>query len=270
MCIRDSNITSALIADDQINSEHYVDGSIDLQHLSANSVNSSKIVDGSIVNADINAAAEIAVSKLADGSARQVLQTATNGSDVEWTSNVDIPGTLDVTSTAQFDSNVGVDGNFDVNTNKFTVAAATGDTVIAGNLDVTGQFDVTGTSNYTGQQTVPGGALVKNIRVGLDGASEVSTSSGNLTLDSATGTVAIDDALTVAGSLTVTGTTNLANDSIGSAEIADESIIDGNISNSAAIAHTKLAGAAGGKVLLGNSSNVVTATTVSGLSLIHI
>jgi hypothetical protein len=47
---------------------------------------------------------EIPVSRLADGSARQLLQTAANGNDVEWTSNVDIPGTLDVTSTATFDS----------------------------------------------------------------------------------------------------------------------------------------------------------------------
>ena len=57
-----------------------------------------------IVNVDVASNAEIAVSKLADGSARQLLQTAANGNDVEWTSNVDIPGTLDVTSTATFDS----------------------------------------------------------------------------------------------------------------------------------------------------------------------
>lgn len=47
---------------------------------------------------------EVAVSKLANGTARQLLQTASNGTDVEWTSNVDIPGTLDVTGAATFDS----------------------------------------------------------------------------------------------------------------------------------------------------------------------
>ncbi len=57
-----------------------------------------------ITNADISATAEIAVSKLADGAARQLLQTDTAGTGVEWTSNVDVPGTLDVTSTATFDS----------------------------------------------------------------------------------------------------------------------------------------------------------------------
>ena len=67
-------------------------------------VTSTMILDGTIANADISTTAEIAVSKLANGSARQLLQTATNGTDVEFTSNVDIPGTLDVTGVATFDS----------------------------------------------------------------------------------------------------------------------------------------------------------------------
>ena len=75
------------------------------------SVTSTMITDGTIVNADINASAEIAVSKLANGSARQLLQTASNGTDVEFTSNVDIPGTLDVTGVATFDSTTTFVGN---------------------------------------------------------------------------------------------------------------------------------------------------------------
>lgn len=68
--------------------------------------------NASIVNADISASAEIAVSKLANGTARQLLQTDAAGTDVEWASNIDIPGTLDVTSTATFDSTVAIgDGN---------------------------------------------------------------------------------------------------------------------------------------------------------------
>jgi len=60
--------------------------------------------NATIVDADIAANAEIAVSKLAYGAARQLLQTDAAGTGVEWTSNVDVPGTLDVTSTATFDS----------------------------------------------------------------------------------------------------------------------------------------------------------------------
>jgi len=65
------------------------------------------IAAGAIVDADINASAEIAVSKLADGTARQLLQTDAAGTGVEWASNIDIPGTLDVTSAATFDSTIG-------------------------------------------------------------------------------------------------------------------------------------------------------------------
>ena len=75
------------------------------------SVTSTMITDGTIVNADISASAEIAVSKLANGTARQLLQTASNGTDVEFTSNVDIPGTLDVTGVATFDSTTTFVGN---------------------------------------------------------------------------------------------------------------------------------------------------------------
>ena len=56
-----------------------------------------------IVNADIAAGAEIAVSKLADGSARQLLQTDAAGTGVEWTSDVSIPGALSVTGNVNID-----------------------------------------------------------------------------------------------------------------------------------------------------------------------
>ena len=49
---------------------------------------------------------ELPVSNLKDGAARQLIQTAANGNDVEWTSNIDIPGTLDVTGAATFDGTV--------------------------------------------------------------------------------------------------------------------------------------------------------------------
>ena len=73
------------------------------------------VLSGSIVNADINASAEIAVGKLADGAARQLLQTDAAGTGVEWTSNVDIPGTLDVTGAATFDSTITAANNVTLN-----------------------------------------------------------------------------------------------------------------------------------------------------------
>lgn len=79
------------------------------------SVSSTMITDGTIVNADINASAEIAVSKLANGTARQLLQTDAAGTGVEFTSNVDIPGTLDVTGAVTLDSTASVAGLFSAN-----------------------------------------------------------------------------------------------------------------------------------------------------------
>ncbi len=77
-------------------------------------VNSTNIVDGSIVNADISGTAAIAVSKLADGTSYQLLQTNAAGNGVEWASNIDVPGTLNVTGVGTFDSNVSVAGNLSV------------------------------------------------------------------------------------------------------------------------------------------------------------
>ena len=69
-------------------------------------VTSAMIANSTIVDADISGSAEIAVNKLADGNARQVLQTAADGTTVEFTDNVDLPGTLDVTGNATFDAAV--------------------------------------------------------------------------------------------------------------------------------------------------------------------
>ena len=78
-------------------------------------ISSTMIADGTIVNADISASAEIAVSKLANGGARQLLQTDAAGTGVEFTSNVDIPGTLDVTGAVTFDSTVIIAGQLSAN-----------------------------------------------------------------------------------------------------------------------------------------------------------
>jgi hypothetical protein len=53
---------------------------------------------------------ELPVSKLQDGAARQLIQTDAAGTGVEWTSNVDVPGTLDVTGASTLDSTLSVAG----------------------------------------------------------------------------------------------------------------------------------------------------------------
>ena len=78
-------------------------------------VTSTMIANATIANADISATAEIAVSKLANGSARQLLQTDAAGTGVEFTDNVDVPGTFDVGGAATFDSTATFDGNVTFN-----------------------------------------------------------------------------------------------------------------------------------------------------------
>ena len=119
------------------------------------------------------------------------------------TGNTTVAGTLGVTGTTtagaiNASGAVGVDGNFDVNTNKFTVASSTGNTAIAGALDVDGATTLDGTT-VDGVLDVNGSATIDNVQIN---GNEIDTTSGNLTLDSAGGTVNVDDILTVSGLLT--------------------------------------------------------------------
>ncbi len=77
------------------------------------------------VNADIASNAEIAVSKLGNGTARQLLQTDAGGTGVEFASNIDVPGTLDVTGAATFDNNVTIQGDLTVNGTTTTIDTTT-------------------------------------------------------------------------------------------------------------------------------------------------
>ena len=56
-----------------------------------------------------------------------------------------------------------------------------------------------------------GGGYIGNIRVGVTSDNEVDTSAGNLTLDSAGGTVTVDDILVVTGESHITGNVGIAN-----------------------------------------------------------
>jgi len=78
------------------------------------SITGAMIATGTITDTNIGLAAEIAVSKLADGNPRQLLETASDGTTVQWATNIDVPGTLDVTGNAVFDANVNITGNLTV------------------------------------------------------------------------------------------------------------------------------------------------------------
>ena len=113
------------------------------------------------------------------------------------TGNGDFNGDLDVDGTTNLDV-VDIDGAVDMASNL----------VIAGNIDANGNLDVDGTTdldttNVVGTLTVTGDIAADNVTVN---GNTVSTSSGNLTLDSSGGTVAVADNITVSGNGSVTGT----------------------------------------------------------------
>lgn len=86
-------------------------------------------------------------------------------------------------------------------------------------------------AHFSGVGTFATGAIIDNLQIGISGASEIDTVSGNLTLDSATGMTTVDDDLTVTGNLYVNGSTTQVNTS--SLTVEDRTIelgrVDGNV-----------------------------------------
>ena len=147
--------------------------------------------------------------------------------------NLNVGGTMDVTGDVTLDNldvttldasgAVGVDGNFDVATNKFTVAAATGNTAIAGTLDVTGNQTNTGDLTVNGNTTLGNasadtialtGVVSTNIipSAGTENLGSSGAQWNNLYIDGTASidTLAVDENATVAGTLGVTGAATLS------------------------------------------------------------
>ena len=160
------------------------------------------IINGDVDVADDGAAtiSELPVSKLQDGAARQLLQTDAAGTGVEWTSNVDIPGTLDATGATTLDSTLDVaglaslDGGIDVD-GAFTVANTSGNIATSGTLGV------------TGQSTLASAAVsdLTSGRVVLAGTSGELEDSAGLTFNGTQ--LDVDGDVIITGDLTVEGTT---------------------------------------------------------------
>ena len=134
------------------------------------------------------------------------------GDDLIVVDDASIGGNLDVTGT--FD----VTNDLAVNNTKFTVDAGTGNTIIQGTVQVDGnatignasgdQHTVTGTVTFN-QAITSTDITADNIQIGVSGATEIDTTSGNLVLDSAGGTIHITDHADIDGNLNVDGNQQL-------------------------------------------------------------
>ena len=96
--------------------------------------------------------------------------------------------TLDVNGDSDFDGHTNID-----NLSVAGVSTFGSNIVAQGNLDVTGQLDVNG------------GGSIDNVQIGITNDNEIDTSTGNLTIDSAGGTVTVDDQFAVTGISTFQG-----------------------------------------------------------------
>ena len=190
-----------------------------------------------ITNEDVSTTAEIAVSKLADGTARQLLQTDSAGTGVEWTSNVDIPGTLVVTGNTTFDGDINLNAAnkyFRVQNgsgvDKFFVDSDNGNTTIRGTLQVdntlvaVSNVSVLGNSTFYGDTTI-GNSSSDTVTIGAKLGSDLIPNSTSIDLGASS--TRFGDIFGT--TLDVTGTSSLAGLNVnGNIDISNGEIKLGN------------------------------------------
>jgi hypothetical protein len=205
-------------------------------------VASANLVDGTIVNADINASAAIALTKLAAVTAGRVVMG--NGSNVATATEITGDATLASTGVLTL-SNSGVSAAT-VNNSATSVTPITIDA--KGRVTGTGS-PVTITPSFNSLTSVP----TTLSGYGITDAVGSTATAGRVLLGNSSNLVAATE---ITGDVTI--------NSSGVTAIAAGVIVNADVSASAAIAHSKLASITAGQVLLGNASNVATATALSG------
>jgi hypothetical protein len=133
-----------------------------------------------------------------------------------------------------FGSATNTSGNLIIKSGTTTAATFAGANItLAGTVGsgaITSTAGIAGTTGtFSGVVDAEVGAHGANVTIGIDSTGELSTSTGNLTIDSAGGTVTIDDNLTIAASKTIdmgaNKVTNIA-DPTSAQDVASKSYVD--------------------------------------------
>lgn len=222
----------------------------DLDAVNANLSGNLNAVDA-ILSGDLSAVGATLSGNL--GAVDAVLSGNLSAVGGDFSGAVQVGSTLGVTGAVTLDSTLALGGNLSIATDKFTVAAASGNTVIAGTLDVDGAVDFDGALDVAGavvlRSTVNAiGAVDFDSTLNVDGAVTMMSSAnvaGNFSVatDKFTvaaasgntiivGTLDVDGAVDLDGALDVAGAVILRNtvNAIGAVDFDSTLNVDGNVS----------------------------------------
>jgi hypothetical protein len=217
-------------------------GDIDISNAGVFSISS-----GVIVNADVNASAAIAMSKLAAMTASRVLTSDASGFVSASSVTSTTLGYLDATSSIQTQ----------INSKQATITGAA-TSITSSNLTASRAL----TSDASGKVAV---STVTDTELGyVSGVtSAIQTQLNNKQSTSLTnGSILIGNVSNVATANAVTGDITISN--AGVTAIGSGVIVNADVNASAAIAYSKLAALTSGNILVGNVSNVATSVAMSG------
>lgn len=186
------------------------------------------------------------LSKLAIGTARQLLQTNAGATAPQWASNIDIPGTLDVTGIVTFDDNATITGT--------TTCSGLLTCNASANIKTAGTTLGLGSDNDTAAVNLGIGTSARVITVGGSGANTIVV--GNT---QTAGSITAGNALTT-GTLTLGGAANTGTLTLGRST-AGQTINCGNAVNVGAQIVNISAGAAGADSTVNVLSGDATAGT---------
>ena len=175
---------------------------------------------------------------------------------------VTVDDQLVVSGITTFNNNVDVDQSLNVDSNLTVTGLSTFVGIVTNQSTIFGtQVSVSGISTFTGLVDANGGATINNIRIGVANDNEIDTSTGNLVIDSAGGTVTVDDQLIVVGVSTFNNIVDI-----------DQSLnVDGNVNVTGLSTFTGLLDANGGATIdnirIGVADNNTIDTSTGGLTL---
>jgi hypothetical protein len=250
----------AQIETGEVTEDKIATGAVTVDKLGTGAVTSAKILDGTIVNADINASAAVALSKLASGTAGQLVVHNASGVPTATTVTGDVTitsgGVTAIASGAIVNADVSASAAIELS--KLATSTA-GNIIVYNSSGVPTAVAETGdvTIDASGVTSISTGVIV-NADINASAAialSKLATSTaGNIIVYNSSG---VPTAVAETGDITISDT--------GVTAIASGVIVDADVNASAAIADTKLATIATAGKVSNSATTAASANTASAI-----